>query len=367
MGLTNLCIVIFSISLTTVIYLTVHPHVKEAPTVSPSHHRPYTGYETPADNARLVAVNSNVTFIYHEAPAGSDTDKLKLALLFHSCRHSMYNFFETSAHCAACIPMPEELRLTKGLLSQGYSVMAPQSTSKRCWKSYISQIGSDYDILRTALNHIKETIIKPGKDNPSLAMVGVGISSGGRFLSTISGLKAIHIIVASSLHLSETVTERPSIPAHSFTHMAEQDRGLASTISDNMLALRLKGVPALMFSAKKKIINHPNYWHDAFPQWKRSQCQHMARLFDDSRIVDQHGYLRKDPRKEDGGDVWRKVLAKWSWQQFSDDLNDSTSAIAEEVNRAWALHEATADYFDEVLEFFHQVVDHDEVSTLIRI
>lgn len=64
--------------------------------------------------------------------------------------------------------------------------------------------------------------------------------------------------------------------------------------------------------------------------------------------LDGEGYLRQDPRVT----TWRELLGDLRPSLLGDSLVADVSAISEEMNVAYAMHEITADFMTETINFF---------------
>lgn len=71
----------------------------------------------------------------------------------------------------------------------------------------------------------------------------------------------------------------------------------------------------------------------------------------DAGLLDKEGFLVRDPRAG-GGAEWRSALAPLQGLLGPDALRADASAVAEELNLAWAEHEITADDINATLAFF---------------
>lgn len=316
--------------------------------------RPYPGQSIDIGGTVVLTNESKIDFIYQLPPSSesSSTTPLKdveqvdrFALLFHGCRHRAGNFF-TCSH-PSCHGLPEEMRLTRGLLSRGYGVIAVQSTSGSCWRPWSTNEGSDYDAVQRALTHL--SIITPDNSNNKKKLVAVGISSGGTFASSlvnyVSHIKAVHAIISKSLLLM------PRTP-HAFTHMAHRDPRIAQLVMDNSISLRNHGTPVLTFTVAPKAFSDTTL-RETFPHWSPTTRAKLLVKFRNAGLVDDDFFLKDDPRKT----PWRDALAGMETELGEPEgFPPATSPFEEYLNRLYALHEACADHFEDVLDFFDEVV-----------
>ena len=105
-----------------------------------------------------------------------------IVLLAHGCSHHAIDFFPRSPSCPKCIGLPEELRMSNGLLRQQYAVVAISSAG-HCWGE------EDFPRVQKVLGIISSEL------GAGLPRYAVGASSGGSFVAHlpnfVSGIKAV--------------------------------------------------------------------------------------------------------------------------------------------------------------------------------
>ena len=73
-------------------------------------------------------------------------------------------------------------------------------------------------------------------------------------------------------------------------------------------------------------------------------------------------YLIEDPRKSDWRTVIQEVIGSDKLNEIFDTLEPDQSAISEEMNVAYAMHELTAQCKPEIMKFIDTVEKHKPIG-----
>lgn len=267
-------------------------------------------------------------------------------LLLHGCSHSATDFFPPTSTCPNCTGLPESLRITQLALSRRLSVIAVSSTNRlhKCWQVHTPTAHvPDYDRIATALRVAAAHSI-------SSPLFVIGISSGGRFATSLPlrfDLAGINLIISPAIypeHHMYTLSSRP-LPPHVFTHMPHRDPITAAAISRAITILTTLRTPAVEFHVAPHPVT-PDFLTDAVPSWNSSVVAQLVTALKKAHVLRPDYTLMADPRRS----AWREAVS-----HLRGKLNDSfiadQSPLSEELNRAWARHEITSDYFANALDY----------------
>lgn len=300
--------------------------------------------ETLANTIRL-----NGTF--HQAPDGTklifqrplDSDPKGTVLFFHGCRHSALDFFPKSDGCPDCVGLPEELHIVRLTIKHGFSVIAVSSTTENCWQTNdTAATGTDYTRVETALEistnervHISTT-----------PLFAVGISSGGRFATSLTPrfpIAAVNSIISRSVIL---VRPNHNPPPHVFTHMHVRDDRTAGLIRSDMEEFKQRAIQAREFLVSPQAVT-ADFLKMAIPGLTEDVSKEIVAALTEKGFLNAEGHVAANPRTSD----WRSALETLK-ERMSDSLVADASPLSEELNRAYAGHEITSDFFNDVLNFF---------------
>lgn len=275
-------------------------------------------------------------------------------IFFHGCQHSGQHLFL----------LPEDRLLALEALNRGLLVMSPTSVdrSSGCWSTI------DMDRVVNMLDSFEKSINLPS----SLPRIGIGASSGGAFLFHICLRVTLKSMVSYVMgkgfeqeHLDEAKLNNISLPATGYVHMP-RDAWTSDSVSRSIAALKAANIPTY----ERRIYSRPflSDWlcNERLIEWKTDRCkdffdlikEHNPPLLDPANSVVLESYTTGD---------WDQVLH----QSNVDDLvvslkpgftlpKDNLSAkghswlwafLEEEIAVSFAVHEMTAEYKEEVLDF----------------
>jgi hypothetical protein len=275
-------------------------------------------------------------------------------IYFHGCQHSGQHLFL----------LPEDRLLALEALHRGLLVMSPTSVerSSGCW--------SRLDINRVVrmLANFEKSINLPS----SLPRMGIGASSGGAFLFDICLRLPLKSMVSyvmgkgfEEAQLAEAKFKNLTLPATGYVHMP-RDAWTSESVSRNIAALQAANIPTYEWRVHSRPFLSDWLCNERLIEWKTDRCKDF---FD---LIKEHNPPLLDPadsvvlKSYTTGD-WDRVLL----QSNVDDLDisikpgytlpaDNLSAkghswlwafLEEEIAVSYAVHEMTAEYKEEVLDF----------------
>lgn len=271
-------------------------------------------------------------------------------LLLHGCSHSATHFFPPAPGCSQCIGLPEELAITKTSLYRGYSVLAVSSTDRKskCWSPHACGAnGNDFQRIASSLRAAQQYHVYA----PHLPLFAVGVSSGAFFATSLPSrfrIGGVNAIVSGAIFssLQQPLNPNPLLyPPHVFTHMANRDSRTAAAVQRAMSHLRRIRVPTIQFKVSPKQIT-PRYLHTAVPCWEMGLTQKVVSSLKAGSFLDDRSFLILDPRRSH----WRSSVIHLQ-ETLRDSFVPDKSPLSEELNRAWAGHEITSEYFADTLDF----------------
>eukprot|EP00419_Tripos_fusus_P009266 CAMPEP_0172663670 /NCGR_PEP_ID=MMETSP1074-20121228/6087_1 /TAXON_ID=2916 /ORGANISM="Ceratium fusus, Strain PA161109" /LENGTH=423 /DNA_ID=CAMNT_0013479705 /DNA_START=59 /DNA_END=1330 /DNA_ORIENTATION=- len=284
----------------------------------------------------------------------------------HGCMHQATDVFEpedssgrvfkecSTSNFGRCLGLPEEVSLRRTALSRGYVVMAVSGGrgKQSCWSST-----ADLARVAKAVHHVLKAEKLP-EDTPVLAS---GASSGGAFVSELALplTKPGDSAVGGMPHLKCVVTQVSSMGPLSwadggldrripilFVHMA-RDGFTWDQVEDDFLILKDQGIR----TAKLKVKPHKVDADFLSPCLDKAVAEKAVRsLQRNGTILDEHGFLTQDARSR----VWVEPIRMAIQGRSNDTLKADESCISERMNVAWAFHEFTAQFAEEMLDFCEQ-------------
>lgn len=284
-----------------------------------------------------------------------DSQSRGTILLLHGCSHSATDYFPSGQDCPHCLGLPEPSRIAQMSLWRGLNVVAVSSTNRdrKCWHTNPETgEGEDYDRVRTALHEAN----RRNAYFPNLPLYAVGGSSGGFFASSlplhfpIAGVYSVISTSISVLWVDKDKSKR-SFPPHAFTHMGTRDRRTASRVKEAMRILKTLEVATVDFNVEPRPVTE-QYLRDAVPLWNVSTISEVVAALRRTGYINGSYFLVSDPRKS----RWREAVEHLK-EKLGDSLIADQSALSEELNRAWASHETTSDFFMEALDFLESEVN----------
>lgn len=241
-------------------------------------------------------------------------------LLLHGCAHRANHFFPPNS-------LPELAALTRIALSRNYTALAVSSTGAHgCWSS------PDADLARI------QTALRRHPPHPPLFVVGV--SSGAHFASRVPNAHGIVSIVSST-----PCTPHPlhPPPPHVFIYMTRDSRTVRSVQAATKCLQQLH-TPTAHFQVAPHPLSVANLTR--LLSWPPAVAEDALVAMRDAGFLDADGWLLRDPRHSN----WRDAVQHLK-SRMNDSLVPDQSPFSEHLNKAWAFHEATADYFSDALQF----------------
>lgn len=307
-------------------------------------------------NAKWLAQHVTVR---HEVIGGSEVVIANISrpsavlLVFHGCSHSATDWWFPSSGCAKCQGLPEEVGVTKTALQKGWAVVAFSSTDRRhkCWDSaFPPERSADTQAVVRAF----ETLSKR-EGWQKLPTYALGGSSGGAFalhLAMRLPLKGlcIQLMAVPSEHL--LLPKGLTFPPTAFVHMSRDGR-TAEGVKGNIDVLKTQGVKVKEVAIAPLPLT-PTFMTERVDFFGSEQSIAVFEALKEGGALDQSGFLITDPRAS------RPHMSKSSWQSLVRErlpdlpVEADVSALAEEMNVAWAMHELVSDRMDEVFLWLEQ-------------
>lgn len=305
-------------------------------------------HAVPPPGATRIALDSGAHFILQLPPGGSAAVRA-VTLFFHGCRHAAVEHFAACETCSECRALPQEGTMTALALARGHAALAVEPVSGGCFGTSAASppVGEDYDRVSDALRLAVEKHGIPAK----APVFAAGVSAGGKFATSLMpplfALCGVHSVVAAPV---PAMLE--SRVAFSSAHMGVRDAATASQIDGAAAVFRDKGVPVFTAVVSPKPVT-AEYLRGAArsANWAEGVAEAVVSALRDGGHIDGDGMLTGDPRKSRWANAVKGVESK-----FGVSLGKSNSALTQELFRAWAKHEATAEHFDRALDLFDSLI-----------
>ena len=314
-----------------------------------------------------------------EAPA-KRKQPLGLLVLFHRGGRSALSWWDASATCEKCTGMPEEKAIVAAALAKGFAAVAvgchdgkssrwePEDgpfvahglvalTGARRWKGvplFALGVGCGAGFAATIL---------PKALPPSMAVRGVHLQlmTDQAGLSTSSVTKAFkggQGVIGAGWHGGAKATlAAPPAPNVVICHMPRDDSVARAARSikhawaqTGATVLEQRAVPLPLTDA---------YFSDSVSDLSRAESAQIVAMLRVGGYLSGGGFLLVDPQRS----AWRSVISAPIGRRGGfelgilraiarDSLAPFKSPIAEELNRAYALSEVSAEFVNATLSFF---------------
>jgi len=298
------------------------------------------------DAPRYARVDGEIETVW-QRPQGDDAPK-GIFFIAHGCNHQGTDLFASGGadglpeetckqtNVRKCLGLPEEVRLRHAALKRGYVVMAVSGGTgrKSCWYP------GDEIKVKKAVQHVLGEEGMPS-DTEVLA---TGASSGGGFMSALSqnvgagGLPNLKCIVPEIMDIEDGMNR--GIPTL-FVHMP-RDRHTATAVADNLVNLKARGIRADEIEVKPVPIT-VEFLSACFAA---DVADGVLKALQSSGLLDEGGMLKRDARNQ----LWHDPVAALLAGQ-EDNLVPDEGCLAELMNVAYAQHEFTSQYAEEMLDF----------------
>ena len=265
----------------------------------------------------------------------------------HGCKHQGPDVFtevtetgEKFEECAKtgfgkCLGLPEEVTLRRYGLKRGYVVMSVSGGHgiQSCWFGE-----ADIAKVEKAVAHIRKE--EKLMDVPLLAL---GASSGGAMVGLLPGAES-----SSGLgHLSCIVPEvmgvdtelNANVPTL-FIHMPK-DKRTAAKVDENIQDLKSRKVRVHELRAEPQKVT-VEYLSKCLDEKK---AQELVKAYQEEKIIDSDGFITREPRSRHWTSTAKKVVGS------EDTLTADESCLSELMNVAWAMHEFTSQFAQEIFDF----------------
>jgi hypothetical protein len=296
--------------------------------------------------------------VYYMLPKMKTTGML---IFFHGCQHSGQHLFI----------LPEDRIVASAALNRGILVVSPTSVDRvsGCWT------GEDVNRVVRMIAAFEKSV-----NFPPLPRMGIGASSGGAFLFHIYLKLQLKSMVSYVMgvgfdkeQLVQAQSRSLTLPATAYVHMP-RDTWTAKAVSQNVAVLKA----ANLSTYEWKVDPHPLTPHRL--------CDKRLHEWDIDRCYDFFELVKKQqpPLLDPADSTVLKSYTTGDWvyvmqQSNVDDLNISLkpgytlptdtlnakghswlwASLEEEIAVSYALHEMTAEYHEEVLDF---LMAHAEIT-----
>jgi len=279
----------------------------------------------------------SLEFVYEVLPEGR---KVKgLVFLAHGCSHSGTDWWDKSEMCPKCIGLPEEKRIVARLVEKDYVPLAVSSKDRlgsRCWKEEdLTPVWKAIKIVRERLGLTQERLF------------AFGASSGGTFVSQIGINPTSGFAVVAPQLLIEPKPKKAHERSSSiyFTYMASYG-------TQKMYQQAVEHYRKYGYNIKSRFLPPlpvtPTFFSDRIESISPETSKLMVAALREAELIDKSGKLLENPR----GSPWRECLKKFAG---SDSLVADKSPISEVLNVAFAQHEMSSEFVDEMIDFFEEV------------
>eukprot|EP01084_Bolivina_argentea_P301537 520242_1 len=293
----------------------------------------------------------------YQFPIGIEKKMSKgIIFLAHGCSHSATDFFPPSINCPKCLGLPEERSLIRFFLKEKFTVItiSSQNRDSKCWHTAL-----DTKPVKQVLLHFKTAF-----DIQLLPLYAFGASSGGTFVGSLAtnvnfidevGLDGI-IVQISAVNIGfDDVPFNMFIPVL-FIPMSK-DLRLLGIVRKQMDILRKNGDTISQLCEVMEIPIGGLYFYRQIGDVMTPEIsKQIYKGLKQQGLINEKEYLIDDPRRSGwryavkssiGQDVLNEVLF--------DSLVADESAISEEMNVAYGLHEITAQCKPEMSKFIKAI------------
>lgn len=281
----------------------------------------------------------NHTDLIWQIPDGAPKAVLFIA---HGCARRATDFWDSSSGCPHCVGLPEERLIVLKALRRGYAVLVISSL-RTCW-TLGDEVVSVEGLIKwwIAEHHLQK-----------LPLVGLGISSGGEFLSYLATseeikFRSIAIMIAEGV--IDTLTSLPvDYPPTIFVHMPKDvvtEKSVNGTMNflRNDMKVPVEEIRCLEFPLTPELLS------DKIPGLSRGVSVWLFQEFRKRGFIDDKGFIKNDGRATE----WKSVLdGRVSTPAgYRSIVNYYTVHIEEELNVAFAYHEITSFEMDKIFRWF---------------
>lgn len=285
-------------------------------------------------------------------PPHSATEPLRgIMFVANGCSHSATDWFPPSPKCPHCRGLPEETSMVHFFLGHSFVVIVQSLSSKgrehRCWRS---QRDTDA-VTDTLLNFKRELRIE------ALPLYAFGEESGGKFVGSMAtndevvaavNLKGV-IVQFSTIGIAPHRLQRAlSVPVL-FPAMARDERTLSFVRRQIALFKKRDSGSVSAICEMAPIKTDSLYFHHRIGG--RMTAEISKNIFDGLKqdgYLDEHGFLVEDPRRSS----WRECVAQ---SVGPGGLGLDESAILEEMNVAFSMHELKDKCEEQTLRFIQSI------------
>ena len=259
-----------------------------------------------------------------------------IVLLCHGACHSATDFWPPSRRCPSCVGLPEEVRIVRDLLVNGYAAIALSSSMSQ---QRVHPKAWAFDVDGPRVVGALKAFRKQHVGLEALPLVAFGVSSGGKFVQLLPQLARVACVVSQIMALPPAHLAPATTPTLFVWMSRDADGPIRTTtnLSAAIADLRRRGVPVHDLEATPLAIT-PLFFADAIKAMPPEASREMHARLTQAGLLDAKGHLRDDPRSS----PWREALRTGGELPASppaDSLVADESPIAEMLNTAYAQHE----------------------------
>ena len=266
-----------------------------------------------------------------------------LLVFFHGCQHSGQHLFI----------LPEDRLVALAALNRGLVVASPTSLNRvsQCWGT------ADVDRIGNMLPEFeKHTNIS----TLQLPRMGMGASSGGAFLFQVYQVAKFKSMVSYVMghSFSEEEMKSQNLPSTGYVHMP-RDTWTAEAVAHHVASLKSLSIPTHQWKVHAHPFTPKKVCLERLVEFKTEYCYAFFERVHQQKLLNQENIVIASYTEG----IWNSVMQ----ESRLDDLNlnlkpgyvlPSTKdhswlwkSVEEEIAVSYAIHEMTAEYRDEVLDF----------------
>jgi len=299
-------------------------------------------------------------------PSGVEPKGLVMCL--HGACHGAEDFFPATVPPSKAAGLPESMRISKALLTDGWGVLALSSAMRSHPQMWDSRGDAQSVVAAVACFRTQHRLT-------SAPLVALGISAGGALAMKLPRLMRIDALVvqimAVSPHELKCQKGDAQYPPALFIHMARDGAGpirctsspggTGELVGACIAELRRRGIKASDVLARPLPIT-ATFFSERIPRCQPHLSAAIQRVLKERGIIDEANMLIDDPRSNLS---WMRALraspeitSQLPGRQHgeADSLEADCSPVAEVLNAAYCQHEITADCMSQTLAWINTVV-----------
>ena len=291
------------------------------------------------DSPVMKEIIADREFMYQEPPFATSSTPKGMLVLFHGCHHDAGTFFACEG---GCVGLPEERTIVLEAHANRLTTLAISSRGI-CWAPIDAS---------PAVGIIQDMRKRLGLSD--LPLFGLGISSGGSFLSKdlLPQLGPMSMSAASLQISNAGLRILPAVlPAFEFVTMP-RDQALEGAVSSTVSILKEKGVSVKKRSCFPLSLTAPYFFAErtrfAYKPVTEVQSAAIVATLKEGGLLDSEGFLLFDPARHKD---WMEALL--GVPVLSDlGMGDNDSALGQVMSVAFGQHKSCATDIEATFRFF---------------